>query len=117
MHRLATLDDLPRIQLIERAAGEAFRGVGMDGIADDEPIGEGEFAAFVASWAHEKGLDGLTLTTFRDVPWNAPYYRRLGFTDLPDTEWGPHLRAKVAREAAAGLSRWPRVVMALGASR
>ena len=21
----------------------------------------------------------LTLTTFRDVPWNAPYYERMGF--------------------------------------
>ena len=28
------------------------------------------------------GLTALTLTTFRDIPWNAPYYRRLGFRDL-----------------------------------
>ncbi|EPT9379076.1 hypothetical protein ACVTO6_001298 [Proteus mirabilis] len=24
-------------------------------------------------------FNAVTLTTFRDVPWNAPYYQRLGF--------------------------------------
>ncbi|RYE93558.1 MAG: GNAT family N-acetyltransferase [Myxococcales bacterium] len=32
--------------------------------------------------AVERGLDALTLTTFRDLAWNAPAYRRLGFHDL-----------------------------------
>jgi len=30
-------------------------------------------------WAETKRLAGLTLTTFAEVPWNAPYYDRLGF--------------------------------------
>ncbi len=63
---------------------------------------------------------GVTLTTFRDVPWNAPYYARLGFRELPEEEWGPQLRALIAHEreaipgdAAAGgdeqaaLGAWP----------
>jgi GNAT superfamily N-acetyltransferase len=29
--------------------------------------------------AREAGLGALQLSTFRDVPWNAPWYRRLGF--------------------------------------
>ena len=29
--------------------------------------------------AREAGLGALLLSTFRDVPWNAPWYRRLGF--------------------------------------
>jgi len=36
----------------------------------------------VAVRARAEGLDGLSLSTFREVPWNAPYYRRLGFTDV-----------------------------------
>ncbi|GAA2041255.1 hypothetical protein GCM10009720_22180 [Yaniella flava] len=33
---------------------------------------------FAASWADHYDLAGVTLTTFQHVPWNAPYYRRLG---------------------------------------
>ena len=29
--------------------------------------------------AREAGLGALLLSTFRDVPWNAPWYRRIGF--------------------------------------
>lgn len=53
----------------------------------------------------------LTLTTFADVPWNAPYYERLGFHRLAEHELTPGLRAIRERERAAGLDRWPRVVM------
>ncbi|MEU5012529.1 GNAT family N-acetyltransferase [Streptomyces sp. NPDC021749] len=53
----------------------------------------------------------LTLTTFAEVPWNAPYYARLGFRVLSDAELTPGLRAVRAHEAALGLDRWPRVCM------
>lgn len=62
--------------------------------------------------ARDRGLRRATLTTFSEIPWNAAYYARLGFTVLPQAEWGQELRAKVAEEAAHGLDRWPRVVMA-----
>ncbi|WP_243874663.1 GNAT family N-acetyltransferase [Arthrobacter woluwensis] len=62
--------------------------------------------------ARDRGLRRATLTTFSEIPWNAAYYARLGFAVLPQAEWGPELRAKVAEEAAHGLDRWPRVVMA-----
>lgn len=35
----------------------------------------------VAMWAEQRGAKQLTLTTYRDVPWNAPYYAQLGFTE------------------------------------
>ena len=35
------------------------------------------------------GLPALTPTTFADVPWNAPYYERLGFRPLPEAELTP----------------------------
>jgi GNAT superfamily N-acetyltransferase len=57
------------------------------------------------------GAAALTLTTFEQVPWNAPYYARCGFHVLPEAEWTPGLRAIRAREAALGLDRWPRVCM------
>ncbi|MPQ96589.1 GNAT family N-acetyltransferase [Modestobacter sp. I12A-02628] len=59
------------------------------------------------------GLEALTLTTFRDVPWNAPYYARLGFVVLDPGEWTPGVRAVREHEAALGLDAWPRVVMRL----
>jgi ribosomal protein S18 acetylase RimI-like enzyme len=36
----------------------------------------------VAERARADRLDGLSLSTFREVPWNAPYYRRLGFVEV-----------------------------------
>lgn len=62
-------------------------------------------------WAHAEGLEWLTLTTFRDVPWNAPYYRRLGFEDLEPELLDDGLRGILECEGLVGLSRWPRIAM------
>ncbi|MEV3855601.1 GNAT family N-acetyltransferase [Streptomyces sp. NPDC050095] len=70
--------------------------------------------ARAADCARDQGLAGLSLTTFTDVPWNAPYYERLGFHRLADAELTPGLRAVRAQEAAIGLDRWPRVCMRRG---
>lgn len=64
-----------------------------------------------AGWASARGLDALTLTTFRDVAWNGPYYERCGFRWLVDAEVTPGLAARRADEAAQGLDRWPRGCM------
>jgi GNAT superfamily N-acetyltransferase len=61
--------------------------------------------------ARAAGRTAVTLTTFVDVPWNAPYYARLGFRALADDELGPGLRAIRRTETARGLDRWPRVAM------
>jgi N-acetylglutamate synthase-like GNAT family acetyltransferase len=61
--------------------------------------------------AAASGIRALTLTTFADVPWNAPYYARCGFRVLDDSELSPGMRAVVDREIAHGLHRWPRVYM------
>ena len=47
----------------------------------------------------------MTLTTYSEVPWNAPYYERCGFHRLDEAQWTPSLRAIRAAEAAAGLDR------------
>ncbi|MFD7645566.1 GNAT family N-acetyltransferase [Kitasatospora sp. NPDC059795] len=67
-----------------------------------------EHAAQVAA---AEGLPALTLTTFAEVPWNAPYYERCGFRPVPAERLGPELREVRAREAAHGLDRWPRLAM------
>ncbi len=65
-----------------------------------------------AEWGRRNGLTALSLTTYAEVPWNAPYYRRLGFRVVPEDQWGPGIRAVRDSETARGLDRWPRVVMA-----
>ena len=66
------------------------------------------------SWAAEHELPGLTLTTYVQVPWNGPYYQRLGFRYLNDEEISEGLRAIREEEAASGLDKWPRGVMIRG---
>jgi GNAT superfamily N-acetyltransferase len=65
----------------------------------------------VAEWARARGLRAVTLTTFRAVPWNAPYYERLGFRPLAESELTPGLAEVLAHEAAAGLDPDRRVCM------
>lgn len=62
-------------------------------------------------WGHQHGAAAMTLTTFVDVPWNGPYYRRLGWRELPVTELGPELAQIRQHEAALGLDTWPRTAM------
>ncbi len=45
--RLAERRDLSAVAAIERAAGEAFRGIGMATIADDEPYTDEEIDPYL----------------------------------------------------------------------
>jgi GNAT superfamily N-acetyltransferase len=64
-----------------------------------------------AARAAADGLDALTLTTFTEVPWNAPYYARCGFAPIAAGDLTPGLRRIRDEEAGHGLDRWPRVCM------
>lgn len=44
-------------------------------------------------WAEKRGYPAVTLLTFRDVPWNAPFYSRIGFRIVEEGEIGPGLKA------------------------
>ncbi|GAA3138287.1 GNAT family N-acetyltransferase [Nonomuraea salmonea] len=48
----------------------------------------GRLVAAVIDHARACGAPGVTLTTFRDVPWNGPWYARHGFSVLPESAWG-----------------------------
>lgn len=58
--------------------------------------------------ARERGHSRLTLRTYAEVPWNAPFYASCGFLEsIPET---PFLRGLVDAEAALGIDRYGRRV-------
>lgn len=65
----------------------------------------------VEDWARGRRLSALTLTTFTEVPWNGPYYSRLGFEPVADAELTPGLRGIRDEERANGIDVGPRTVM------
>jgi GNAT superfamily N-acetyltransferase len=93
------VDGALHIEQVSVHPDRARRGIGRDLIDH------------AAARAALTGLDALTLTTFADVPWNAPYYARLGFAALAEDALTPGLRAIRDRESAHGIDRWPRVCM------
>lgn len=60
------------------------------------------------SEARERGYSRLTLRTYAEVPWNAPFYASCGFlVSLPET---PFLRQLVETESLLGLDVYGRRV-------
>ncbi|MEU9488852.1 GNAT family N-acetyltransferase [Streptomyces decoyicus] len=90
------VDGCTHIEQVSVHPGRAHRGIGR---------------ALIDRAERDGGRGALTLTTFTEVPWNAPYYARVGFRVLPEAELTPGLRAIRAHEAALGLDRWPRAGM------
>jgi GNAT superfamily N-acetyltransferase len=73
--------------------------------------------AAAADHARTQNFRGLTLTTYRDLPWNGPYYSALGFVEVDASAAGPgHLR-KLRAEAEAGHDISRRCVMAKALGR
>lgn len=73
-------------------------------------IGTGLVATFLA-WARGQGFPAATLTTLRHIPWNSPWYERMGFRILEPGELTPELRDLLATEIARGLPAEGRVAM------
>lgn len=63
--------------------------------------------------ALHNGLCSITLTTFRDVPWNAPFYSNLGFEMLEGAAMGDRLRTLLEAEVERGLPLKSRCAMRL----
>ncbi|MCX4680394.1 GNAT family N-acetyltransferase [Streptomyces sp. NBC_01433] len=109
---VAATDDRPAGYLIADPVDGAFHieQVSVDPAAARRGIGRA-LIDHLAAWAAERQPTPLTLTTFTDVPWNAPYYARIGFRPLRESELTDGLRKIRAEEAEHGLDRWPRVCM------
>jgi len=65
----------------------------------------------VCAWAQNMGYQEITLTTFRDVSWNMPFYAKLGFAEIPPQQLSPALVAILQHEAERGLDPARRVAM------
>ncbi|MDF3066890.1 MAG: hypothetical protein K0R38_2491 [Polyangiaceae bacterium] len=65
----------------------------------------------VCDWADRQRYAELTLTTFRDAPFNMPFYARLGFKELSPADLRAELSRLVEAEAERGLDPARRVVM------
>ena len=57
------------------------------------------------------GMRAITLNTYIDIPWNAPFYARHGFVELQDFEGRPHLAQSLEKAVALGLPRERRCAM------
>lgn len=124
VERIADAIDEARIWVAERGgviAGYALAEV-LDGNAHvaqvsvapehaGQAIGR-QLVEIVEEWGRRAGRPATTLTTFSDVPWNGPYYARLGYRVIAADLIGPELAAEIAHEASfPGLDRSPRCAM------
>lgn len=67
--------------------------------------------AQVCAWARESSMRAVTLSTFAEIPWNAPFYQRLSFRVLDLGELTRGLLLMREAEARAGLPVDLRVFM------
>jgi GNAT superfamily N-acetyltransferase len=92
-------DGLPHLEEVDVLPDHARQGIGA------------ALIAAACDWATQAGHPSITLTTFRDIPWNMPYYSRLGWEVIEPADLSRELRALVREEAAHGLDPLTRVVM------
>ncbi len=93
------IDGCLHIEQVSVDPGSARRGMGR------------ALLDYAAERAAAADVPAVTLTTFAEVPWNAPYYLRCGFRALDDAEVTAGLRAIRQREDSIGMDRWRRVCM------
>lgn len=65
----------------------------------------------MARIAKAERKEWLTLTTMSDIPWNGPYYTRLGFNEVSRNAAGPDLRGILVEEEKAGIPMAHRICM------
>ncbi len=64
-------------------------------------------------WAKQNLFNEIFLSTFALIPWNAPFYAKLGFRTVDRQVWPDELFAVYAEELAQGLPMDERVFMKL----
>lgn len=82
------LDGNAHVEQVSVAPVYARRGIGR------------QLVSHVEEWGRRNDRPATTLTTFRDVPWNGPYYETLGYRELPGPEMGSDLAAAMEHEAS-----------------
>ena len=92
-------EDLPHLQEMDVSPEHGRRGLGT------------ALLQAALDWLARSGHQQMTLTTFRNIPWNMPFYSRMGFEEIPGGELRPELETVIRDEAARGLDPAQRVVM------
>ena len=105
-------DDLPVGMVIASVREGAVYVEEMDVLPEHGRRGLGaRLLERVCAWAQEQGYSAVTLSTFRDVPWNGPFYRKHGFRGLRPAEWTLGMQAIREQEVRHGLAVEARVFM------
>lgn len=65
----------------------------------------------ICAWAKQQGYRSVSLSTFRDIPWNAPFYSKLGFHPVDEALLSNGFQQIRLKEHDAGLPISDRVVM------
>lgn len=89
--------------LVELSVAQEFQGKGIG-------------SALMATVLDETRRDGygrISLTTFRHIPWNAPFYSRMGFMEVNPADMGREYLEIMDHEAQSGLDMKQRCVMVM----
>jgi predicted N-acetyltransferase YhbS len=65
----------------------------------------------VCDWAQQQGYEIVSLSTFWDLPWNAPFYSKMGFRPVDEAELTTGFQQIRLKELEAGLPIVDRVIM------
>ena len=106
--------EAPVAFMAARVAGERLHIDELD--VQDGQHGKGlgkRLLQHAADWAKANGLVRLSLTTFRGIPWNAPYYARFGFREWDPADAPADVQRALQKEASNGLSDRCAMVMDL----
>jgi 4-diphosphocytidyl-2-C-methyl-D-erythritol kinase len=105
-------DDLPVGFVIVLEYGDVLHIEELDVLPEFGRRGIGTaLLEHVCSWAASNGFSAATLSTFREVRWNAPFYVKHGFRVLDPHELTPWMNTMRETEARSGLKLETRVVM------
>lgn len=70
-----------------------------------------QLMARAEDWASARGFGEITLTTYRDIAWNAPLYERLGYVCFEPEAARTGLAEIQQEEADSGYALKPRIAM------
>lgn len=86
-------DGLVGFTLVSRHGRELYLDqVSVSPVHGQQGIGR-RLVQHVLTKASELGLVSVTLSTFRGIPWNEPFYASMGFEIIPRRKMAPYMRS------------------------
>lgn len=101
---VAQAGEIPVGYLAARIEGDRLHIDELDVAREQQGRGLGRrLLSVAAEAARARGLARMSLTTFRHIPWNGPFYASFGFREWPPADAPPAIRQALAQEGARGL--------------